>query len=305
MPPPRRFALDKPASRRAFLAAAASPLFAASGKPRVRQVRGEKVSFLDGDRLLFEYRYAGSIPKTYVHPLCGPDGAPITLDSPADHVHHRGLMLAWSDINGFDFWGETNPGRHGLIVHQKFEQMSEQHSQLTSLEHWIAEGRVLLIERRTLRVPFISGDAVWVEWRSDLEAAEAPVTLSAKDHVYNGLGIRFIRSMDDGGVLNSNGTSEIEKANGEPAAWCAYHGKSEKGGMAGAVIFDHPSNPRHPTPFFVMNKPFGYVSAAPTFREPFELQPGLPLRLRYAVASFLGAADRPRMEGWQRRWLSG
>jgi putative ABC transport system permease protein len=37
-----------------------------------------------------------------------------------DHVHHRGLMVAWSAVNGYDFWGEVNPAPHGQIVHQRF-----------------------------------------------------------------------------------------------------------------------------------------------------------------------------------------
>jgi hypothetical protein len=291
-------------TRRSFLAAASGSVAALAGaKPRLEDTKGEKVAFVQGGRPLFVYRYSSACPKTYVHPFYLPDGAPITLDSPADHVHHRGVMLAWSEVNGFDFWGETNPGRHGLIVHQRFERMENKPSPLlTSVEHWVAEGRVLLVEHRTVSAPAISEDAVWLEWRSELEAADAPVTLSAKDHVYNGLGMRFTGSMDGGGVLNARGTSEIDKANGEQAAWCAYHGRSEKGGIAGAAIFDHPSNPRHPSPFFVMSKPFGYLSAAPTFREPFDLRHGRPLRLRYAVVSFLGEADPTKLDRWYRLW---
>jgi hypothetical protein len=76
----------------------------------------------------------------------------------------------------------------------------------------------------------------------------------------------------------------------------------EGGGTAGIAIFDHPSNPRHPSPFFVMNTPFGYMSAAPTFRDPFSLRPGEVLRLRYAVVSYLGGANRTAIEPLFERW---
>lgn len=31
----------------------------------------------------------------YIHPLCGPDGEPLTEAHPKDHPHHRGVMWAW------------------------------------------------------------------------------------------------------------------------------------------------------------------------------------------------------------------
>jgi len=100
--------------------------------------------------------------------------------------------------------------------------------------------------------------------------------------------------MDGGSVLNSNGTSTIEKANGEPARWCAYSGN-----MAGVAMFDHRGNPRHPNAFFVMNKAFGYMSAAPTFRAPFELAANQSIRFRWGVLAFSG---EPKSEALDRRF---
>ena len=91
---------------------------------------------------------------------------------------------------------------------------------------------------------------------------------------------------------------EIEKANGEAATWCAYYGEG-----AGCAIFDHPSNPRHPTPFFVMNDKFGYLSAAPTFnKEAFPLEPGATIRFRWGVLAYMGDPRGDVMDRRFRRW---
>ncbi len=288
-------------SRRSLLAAAAGPWRPAP----VEAVEGPgaKVSFRRGTRLLWEYRFSAGLPKPYVHPLCAPDGRAVSLDSPPDHVHHRGLMLAWSDVNGFDFWGEANPGAHGRIVQRRrLALRRKEPPAVTVLNHWVAEGRLLLSERRTLRAVAPAPEAVWVEWESELRAADQAVTISAAGHVYNGLGIRFVREMDGGRVLNARGTTRIEQADGEPAEWCAYWGGAA-GALYGVAIFDHPANPRYPTPFFVMREPFGYLSAAPTYREPFRLARGEALRLRWAVAAFAGPAEAARLEGWRRSWM--
>jgi hypothetical protein len=279
---------------------------------RLAHAKGESVAFLHGDQPLFDYRYSASKPKTYVHPLYAPDGRPITLDGTPDHIHHRGLMLAWTNINGYDFWGEVDPGAKGRIVHQRFESLLETESaQLTAINHWIGGGRILLAERRTLRAPAPSREVVWLEWESELRALREPVSLriehegqpGAMKAVYDGLGIRFVYSMNSGGALNARGKTGMQEVNGAEAAWCAFAGPLETGSYGGAAIFDHPKNARHPTPFYAASgRTFAYLSAAPTFREPFKLQAGQALRLRYAVVTFSGPPDRLKLDRLYAQW---
>jgi hypothetical protein len=53
-----------------------------------------------------------------------------------------------------------------------------------------------------------------------------------------------------------------------------------------------------------MNRPFGYLSAAPTYREPFSLARGERLRFRWGVLAFAGALRAElldeRFESWIR-----
>lgn len=287
-------------TRRLFLLTAAAATRAEALAPDVgiALAAGEKLTFSHKGAKLLEHRFSSARPKTYVHPLCLADGTPVTLDGPEDHVHHRGLMVAWSEVNGIDFWGEVNPAPHGEIVHQRFERTSGGNpAVLTEVNHWIASGRVLLRERRTLRVPEPGTTGVWLDWSSEFTAHDEPVLLSAGKHTYNGLGVRVTPAMDGGAVLNARGTIAIEQANGQNAAWCAYHG-----GSLGIALFDHPSNPRHPNAFFVMNRPFGYLSAAPTFREPFRLATGAALRLRWGVLTFRGAPDAAAFDRQFQTW---
>ncbi len=286
-------------SRRSYLlmgaAAVSRPPLAA------RDEEDSGIRFLSGSRPLFTYRYSATRPKPYVHPLFAPDGLPVTQDGPRDHVHHRGLMLAWSGVDGIDFWGETNPARHGREVHVRFAKRSK--TSLTSLIHWNAEGRLLLVESRTITAPQQPPDLTLLDWDSTLKAPQA-VRLGTDGHIYDGLGLRVAGSMDFGEVLNSNGTTTIQQANGEPAAWCAYSGKLGTG-TAGIAIFDHPGNPRHPSPFFVMNDKFGYMSAAPTFREDFHLSKGQELHFRWRVAVWNGTKRREEIARLYKTWEDG
>ena len=56
-----------------------------------------------GGRVALAYRQTPNPNKVYVSRLYAPSGAQVLLDSPADHVHHHGLMLGL-DVDGVSFW---------------------------------------------------------------------------------------------------------------------------------------------------------------------------------------------------------
>jgi hypothetical protein len=293
------------ATSAAGLAAGARPA-SASERFTLEDTRGEKVTFLSGaGKALFEYRYSKGAPKPYVHPLCAPDGAAVTLDSPSDHIHHRGLMIGWGSVNGLDFWGEpkSTKGPHGFIVHQKFEKLRKGDGELVAINHWMGDGKIFLVERRRIRAVAADPSLTMLEWSTELRTAEAgDMVLTAAKAGYDGLGLRVVRSMDFGDALNSEGSQTIEKANGQGARWCSYYGGMQDGGKAGVAMFDHPSNPRYPTPYYVMKDKFGYMTAAPTFRDPMKVTAGTPLRLCYRVAAFRGEPDRAKLDAASAGW---
>jgi hypothetical protein len=298
-------------TRRVFLGSGAGGVVFAAAPPqpaasmRLAHTKTESVACLFGRQHLFDYRYSPTRPKTYIHPLFLPNGVPVTLDGTEDHIHHRGLMIAWTNVNGYDFWGELDAGEKGRIVHERFDRLEPgPPAELTAVNHWVGGGKVLLAEKRTIRIPRPTADHVLLGWTSELSAPEAAVVLNAQRAPYDGLGIRFPYSMSEGSVLNSNGTSEVKKAHGEAAQWCAFSGPCGRDGEGGVVIFDHPGNPRHPTPFAVYrNAKMGYISAAPTFSDPkLNIPAGGAIRFRYGVAAFLGRPKRQEMDALFREW---
>jgi hypothetical protein len=136
---------------------------------------------------------------------------------------------------------------------------------------------------------------VWLEWTSELKAARGR-ELAAGKHVYNGLGIRVVSDGRRRGV-EPQGTASIDKANGEPARWCAITARA-----GGGVL--RPLGIRATPAFFVMNKAFGYMSAAPTFREPFDLAANQSIRFRWGVLAFSGDSKaemlQRRFESWSK-----
>lgn len=273
---------------------------------------------VDGE-LLTELRLKEG-PKPYFYPLLGPGGVPMTrhypmrsdvTDEDKDHPHHRSLWFTHGDVNGIDFWAE-GPTR-GRIVHQAILRMQggAESGELWTSNRWqSAEGRPVLSDDTRLRV-----------WRSPSgRMFDLDVTLTASegtDVVFGDtkegtLGVRLAESMrlkpnkhyagqPTGHILQNTGVTDGATW-GKRAAWTAYSGRVQGRTMT-MVIFDHPSNPRHPTWWHVRD--YGLFAANPFGIHDFERKPagtgnltvkaGESITFRYRFLILTGGPDPARL----------
>jgi len=260
-----------------------------------------------GETPILRYSYGGVPFKPYIKELYTPGGVNILLDAPPDHLHHHGLMFAVA-ANGVNYWEETPTAgrqRHrdftdieftahfdGPFVRYPITHFGER-------THWThppgSDRGIVLFELRDIevgqrRTPGTSAPATVLVWKSELSVPDGnhPVVLSGSH--YFGLGLRFPRSMDaTGQFLNADG-KEGTIFRGEErlvrSNWCAYQVTAD-GKPVTVAMFGYPSNPRNPTTWFTMAKPFAYMSATLGLHEqPLEVRAGHPLMLRYCVAAW-------------------
>lgn len=264
------------------------------------------VKVTEGDRPLLTYRYGDAPFKPYIKTLCTPAGLQILRDSPADHIHHRGVMYA-VEVNKVDFWSET--AKSGKQVHVSLET-SEGRSSVRVIQqlNWVPPGaeKPVLVEERVIEV-YGEGGARLLTWRAKLRPAEGQEKVTITGSHYQGLGLRFVQSMD--------GLDKFLHAAGDPgpvvrgservtsSAWSAYTAPAE-GKPVTVAVFDHPKNLRSSAGMFTMFKPFSYLAATPNvWKNPFELKAGETLDLRYGVAAWDGEADREAIEKLHKTWM--
>ena len=135
---------------------------------------------------------------------------------------------------------------------------------------------------------------------SQLEAPPgAPVTLAPT--AFGMCAVRMAKTIgvhDGGGTIrNSEGGVDEAGCFRKPARWVDYSGPITPTASEGITLFDHPKNPSHPSPFHVRDD--GWMGAALTFGGEIVIQPGQPLRLRYALYVHSGI---PPVEALQKRW---
>jgi sugar phosphate isomerase/epimerase len=259
---------------------------AAGGGVKVTQ-GDNKVTVEVNGKLFTEYRFKEQY-RPFFYPVIGSTGEPLMRHWPVeegfpdeehDHVHHKSLWYTHGAVNGIDFWSDGK----GKIVHDKFLEVSSgpQGGVIKSQNNWVApDGKLTLTDTRTHR--FISTpDGTLMDWEITLHASNGPVTFG--DTKEGSMAIRLTPSMQlaasapmkkkgekgKGHIVNSEGVTD-DKTWGKRAAWCDYYGPV-KDEVVGIAIFDHPSNPRHPTWWHVRD--YGLFAVNPFGIHDFEKKP--------------------------------
>ena len=241
---------------------------------------GKKIKVEINGKLFTEYNFR-DVPRPFFYPVIGPTGECITRhwpmkegkDEAQDHVHHRSLWFTHGEVNGHDFWGEG--GRSGKIVHEKFLKVSSGREVgiIQSRNKWVArDGKVICTDTRTHRF-YNRTDGQIMDFEITIHASHGKVVMG--DTKEGSMAIRLAPTMRvegkvaKGHIVNSQGHRD-KSAWGKRAAWCDYYGPVN-GETVGVAIFDHPTNPKHPTWWHV--RTYGLFAANPFGVHDFEKKP--------------------------------
>jgi hypothetical protein len=255
------------------------------------------------------YHFRHDDRRPYLFPVLGPSGMSLTRmghpHDPDSHSHHNSVWISHDDVNGDSYWSDGGAGR---IVHRRLVRLADGadatgEASVTAANQWIGkEDRIQLDELRRVALRILPDDERLIVIDLELRAREQPVTFGQT--AFGLIGVRMAKSVgvhDGGGLIrNSAGQHGEQGPDGcfrKPARWCDYSGPIATGVIEGITLMDHSSNVSHPTPFHVRDD--GWMGACLTWAGPLVIEPGQPLRLRYALYIHRGA---PVAEHLDRIW---
>jgi hypothetical protein len=283
-------------------------LFAVGGQvelPAARPVPAMQVIPLPGSAASIErdgqeisrYHFGGELRRPFLYPLIGPSGKSLTrMGHPRDpngHSHHNSVWVTHHDVGGVAFWNDAATSK-GRIVQQRVVQYEDADGEalIESVNLWRDDAnRVLLEEQRAMRFRPQEGGQWLLVLDLTFSAPKSPVTLGKTN--FGMLGVRMAKTIgvhDGGGTIRNSAGGVNEAGVHEKAArWCDYAGPITRQAREGITIFDHPTNPNHPTVFHVRDD--GWMGAALTFAGPRTIEPGSPLKLRYGLWVHAGVPE--------------
>lgn len=224
------------------------------------------MTLLDGAELL-----PVNAPRPYFHPVRSLGGSLLTHVAPADHAHHLGLSIAFSDLNGTNFWGGSTyvPDRGPVILpnhgRQLLETWTGDNATQTGTILWQSQhGTAVAEERRTLECfPHPTPGAWGFSMTSVMEPAAGVGTLEVSSSAvkgrggagYGGIFWRFPVGFKNPTVFSAAGAGTAA-AHGSESPWLAVSAVVEGAPIAVVMAQDEPIRP-----WFIRTE--GYVGAGP------------------------------------------
>lgn len=310
--------------------------------PRIRVVPKEAEHRVDvsiDEQPFTSYIWPDTLKKPVLYPLRSSKGTIVTRGFPleprlgerTDHPHHAGLWLNYENVNGLDFWNNSDAikpkdrGKMGTIYHRAVVSASggADSGELVTESDWKSpDGKVLLQEHT--QFVFRGGPGVRsVDRITTLRAVDDKVVF--KDEKDGLLGLRVTRAleipstkpevfldssgrptkvakMDNAGVNGTYLTSEGKKGDeawGTRGRWCILSGNVDKEPVTTAIL-DHPKNPGFPTYWHARG--YGLFAANPLGQKIFSggkeelnftLDPkqSVTFRYRIVILSKIASAD--------------
>lgn len=237
--------------------------------------------------------------RPHVHPLRTLAGRTLTVDAPSDHPWHHGLWSTIKYVNGTNFWEEH--GEFGRLVTRDVTAGG-----VATIDWLTPAGVVAVREQRRLGHRPIDDRSYAIEWTFAL-TAPAPTVFDRTPFTtwggYGGLTLRGAPDWNDTELRLADG-SRREVVHGARGPWCALVSDA-----ATVAIFDHPANPRWPTPWYGSTRAATYgdgwanfLNAAFLWDAPLALDTGATLCRRHLVVVADGPLDAAALDAHHARW---
>lgn len=294
----------------------------------------KKVDVLIDGELFTSYIYPENIAKPVLYPIKTAKGNLITRGFPlesragerVDHPHHIGMWLNYGDVNGLDFWNnsdaiaEDKKDQFGSIIHRDITLMEDgaAEGKLAVTADWVdSKGNVLLKENTEYSFQGTDNERI-IDRTTRLTAQDKEVSLT--DNKEGMLGMRMARELEHPSdkaekftdahgvatevpIINNEGVTGMYKGSnglsgdevwGTRGEWLNLSGEIN-GEKIAVAIMDYPENPGFPTYWHARG--YGLFAANPLGQKAlsdgkeelnFKLEVGESVTFKYRVIVYSG-----------------
>ena len=313
----------------------------------------KKIDVLIDKNLFTSYLYSDDISvlkKTTLYPIIAANGETITRGYPlatrpnerTDHPHHIGAWLNFGDVNGLDFWGnsdeiKTPKEKLGTIRHDKIVDLENGKNKASMVvqANWLNPDGSELLKEETKFVFYAENGKRMIDRMTTLTAQKEVVSFNdTKEGMF---AIRTTRELelpsdnpvnlsDENGhkttvqVVDNTGVSGNYMSNegiegtdvwGTRAKWMALSGTINKQDIT-LVIMDEPKNIGHPTYWHARS--YGLFSANPFGQKAFtdgkeasmnfSLKPNSSVTFTYRIEILNGNYSREQLESEYQKFIN-
>jgi hypothetical protein len=277
------------------------------------------------------YIWPTTLKKPTLYPLIDDEGITVTRGYPleprpgerVDHPHHAGLWFNYSNVNGFDFWNNSdaikpeNRPKMGTILQTAIvsAKSGADRGELVVDSIWVTGDNQKILKQTTRYIFARRNHARVIDQVVTLTALERSVFNDDKDGLLGLRVARWLESPEEKGGIFKDANGVETKVASAPAMgtdaptgvyrnsdgvqgeavwatrgdWCSLTG-NEGGHTVSIAIFDNPKNPNYPTYWHARG--YGLFAVNPLGRSMFDpklppynftLEKGKSVTFRYRV----------------------
>jgi hypothetical protein len=274
---------------------------------------GHQVSLqIDGIEKV-RWNYGSDYLRPFFFPFNGPSGSSLTrMGHPGapNHDHHQSVWFAHNKVAGLDFWSNNHSNR--LRQKQWYAYQDGEHEAIMAMAVGWYDGDGSEIMEQDIVAALIAlpnrEHALEIQLTlrpSGKAQAAAGRAVELEKSNFGFLAVRVAKSISayfgQGQLSNSEGQVGEPNIFAQPARWMDYSGPVSAGKGAarrtideGLTFFDHPDNPRYPTPWHVRQD--GWMGAAFTLEDGWTLSGDSALTLRYLLHAHSGTYNANRAQ---------
>jgi hypothetical protein len=279
---------------------------------RMQKGKGGLLFTENGDSILFYQKELKNLNGkyercNYIHPLWGIDGAVLTEDFPADHLHHRGIFWAWHQIRidgqriG-DGW-EIKDFEQEVVDVEYISKEGGIAVLITSVnwksDLWKKQGAKVpyMREKTTISIHPKTGNYRKIDFEISLLALAEKLSIGGSEDVkgYSGFSVRM-KLPEDVRFIGPKGEIEAQNEAVQSAGYVNISGSvGENNREGGIVMVDNSLNHGYPQPW-ILRARNSMQNAAWPGNTTIPVSTTEPLVLKYSLLVYSGSLSDKKIQ---------
>ncbi len=259
---------------------------------------GSKINVTIGNKFFTSYIFTGDEKYPFFYPVNGPaSGGSVTSMRNGEYPHHSSLFFGCDLVNGGNYWQEGLERGRIISVNAQIQKQGGDTVLITDECIWSRPGAISPVkDTRKILITSPSATVSQIDVEIVMEML-IDVTIKKTNHSLFSARMAADLSVKNGGtMINAEGLKSEKDTFGKNSPWIDFYGKRGEA-IEGLAIFQHPSNPWYPSPWFTRD--YGFMSPTPMYwpvnDKETVMKKGTVLTLRYRVLVHSGDHNQAKI----------
>lgn len=259
---------------------------------------GSKINVTIDNKYFTSYIFSDDEKYPFFYPVNGPaSGGSVTSMRNAEYPHHSSLFFGCDLVNGGNYWQEGLERGRIISVNAEIKKQGGDTVLINDECIWSRPGAISPVkDTRTIIITSPSASVSQIDVEITMEMLIDVIIKKTNHSLFSARMAADLSVKNGGTMINAEGIKGEKDTFGKNSPWIDFYGKRGDA-TEGLAIFQHPSNPWYPSPWFTRD--YGFMSPTPMYwpenGSETIMKKGTVLKLRYRVIVHAGDHNQAKI----------